>query len=250
MNISADSQNPSDGNSRIEATQIQKIWLVILLLCATALFVLLWLWCIDTVDAKFHKETRVSWGEASDAVLEPGPPTFFVDHGHKEIVFIGTVDKNTKSELLKLCDENSKEIVNSYRVAVEKLSYESNRHLNNYLYLVLALGGISGVIGVSLRSLINLIGNACYKDRLDIIRWWPWYVVRPAYGFILGVLIVVLVRAGAISTGNIVSLDTFGWVALASLAGFGADEFTQRLRSLTQTLFGHADSSKQGKQND
>ncbi len=247
MNVSAENQNTEGNNSLVVATQTQKVRLVVLLILATTLFVFLWLLCIRAVDEKFHKETRVSWCEASEVVLAPGPPNFFVDHVQKEIVFIGIIDKTTKSELLNLCDENAKEFVNSYREAVEKISFESNRYLNNYFYLVLTLGGASGVIGVSLRSLINLVGNACYKNRLDVIRWWPWYVVRPVYGFILGVLIVILVRAGAISTGNIISLDTFGWVALASLAGFGADEFTQRLRSLTQTLFGHADGSKENK---
>jgi hypothetical protein len=47
-----------------------------------------------------------------------------------------------------------------------------------------------------------------------------------------------MIKAELISLGDKVPSGSLGWAGLAFLAGFGASDFTERLRLLTQTLFG------------
>jgi hypothetical protein len=230
-----------DNGSYTVASLPQKIFLATMLILTAVALTVVWLSYIKQVDKMLHKETRVSWVASTNVILASGPPTFYVDRQNKQLVFVGQIDKETKRELIGLFDvgdKKTKKFLPSYLIALDQLAYNSNDVLRDVSMLILMVGGISGVMGVHLRSMINFIGIACFQDKLDVARWWPWYLVRPVYGFILGVLVVVLVRTGALSAGAADSADTLSWVAVAVLAGFGADEFTQRLRLLSQALFG------------
>jgi hypothetical protein len=57
----------------------------------------------------------------------------------------------------------------------------------------------------------------------------------------LGVVVVLIVKSGILTIpGDAAS--SLWWVSLAFLAGFGEDEFRQRLRVVSKTLFGEVDA--------
>ena len=87
---------------------------------------------------------------------------------------------------------------------------------------------------------INFVGVACYTENLDLLRWWPYYVLRPLTGFILGVILIAVVQGGYFTLGAASPISSLAWGGIAFLAGFGEQEFTQRLRQLTKTIFGEA----------
>lgn len=225
------------------ATQLQKTLLAGVLVIAAVILVYVWLETIADIEKDLHKETRVSWVAAADTSLLSGPPAFYLDRDKKELVFVGQIDKETKKQLVELLDtkdELKKIIAPSYMAAIDQLAFRSNESLYGMMLSLLWVGGLSGVVGVHLRSLINFVGNTCFSEKLDVKRWWPWYVIRPISGFIIGALVVLLFHTGLLATSITASGGTLWWVAIAVLAGFGADEFTQRLRLLTQTLFGQS----------
>ena len=84
------------------------------------------------------------------------------------------------------------------------------------------------------------MGIACYSGDLDLVVWWPYYVIRPVTGFILGVILVSVVHGGYFTLGAGSPVSTLAWAGIAFLAGFGEQEFTQRLRQLTKTIFGES----------
>lgn len=224
-----------------EGMSRQRAIVAIPLVLFTTIIVFVWLMVIYHVDGVLYKEISAPWMKESDVVLTSGGTNFEYNYEEKKLVLVGPLTDEGKRGLLGLLKQDTdvnKLALPSYMAAVDRLAFQSNGIARKYGMLILMLGGVSGVVGVSLRSLVNFIGVSCLADKLDVPRWWPWYFVRPVTGFILGVVIVLLVRSGMFSSGNALPGDTMAWVAISILAGFGADEFTQRLRLLTRTLFG------------
>lgn len=111
--------------------------------------------------------------------------------------------------------------------------------------LLIYLGALGGTLGALLRTFVDFVGNASYKDALDLERWWPLYVTRPVVGAILGFLLVVLFKAQLIThpdgpTGS----DTFWWLGVAAIGGFSTIDVTNRLRVAAKALFGDSDKGK------
>jgi len=126
-----------------------------------------------------------------------------------------------------------------YQAAIDALTYQSLSDAGRYFMLLLVVAGLSGAVGVQVRATINFVRIACFHNLLDVRRWWPWYVLRPPLGFILGVLIVLLVQSDIFTPeGASTPAGTTWWIAIAFLVGFGAEDFSERLRLLSQTLFG------------
>lgn len=135
----------------------------------------------------------------------------------------------------------------SYREAIDRLAFDSAAAagLEHQLLWLLLLGAVGGLLGVQLRSVSNFVGVVCIKDSFDFKRWWPWYVLRPVLGLLVGLLVVVLIKA------DLFTLETepaeagnLWWLGLAVLAGFGAEDFVLRLRLISHTLFGVAELEK------
>ena len=59
-----------------------------------------------------------------------------------------------------------------------------------------------------------------------------------ALGFLLGMVAIVMVESQLLPAEGSTEARNTWWIGVAFLAGFGASEFTARLRLLTQTLFG------------
>lgn len=238
----SDSSAATDHPPANPATQRQKIVGAILLLTMTFL-VLLMAWnAVSRLNDTFTRETRVDWHAPDGATLKSGPTAFWYDENKGQLVYQGVLDDKHKFELLNLLvsDKSDPALSKGYWTAIDKLAYQSNSIGDRLLINLLFLGGLAGMLGVQLRSLINFVGNACYSKNLDLILWWPYYVIRPFTGFILGAILVTVVQGGYFTLGSGPPVTSLAWGGIAFLAGFGEQEFSQRLRQLTKTIFGES----------
>ncbi|APA86032.2 hypothetical protein BJG93_11945 [Paraburkholderia sprentiae WSM5005] len=192
---------------------------------------------------------EVQWSQGN-AHLKPGPPGFLYDRKNEKISYLGIVDDKTKSvldELLAAPDDssdagakaNSTEVRQSYYEAIERLAQISNSRRACDIINLLLLGGMFGALGAQLRSLTAFV-NHVSKGSLDLTTWWPYYVMRPMTGFLLGISVIAVVQAGLFAISGTIHDPTLGWISLATLAGFGDREFTEKLRHLVKTLFGES----------
>lgn len=132
-----------------------------------------------------------------------------------------------------------KSIIISYHSALGLLAYKATELQAKQVQWLLILGSLGGVLGALLRSFVDFVGNACYKDVLDLNRWWPLYVTRPVVGAMLGFLLVVLFKARLFTGGDIQNgSDTYWWLGMAVLGGFSTIDVTSRLRQAAKALFG------------
>ena len=220
----------------------------------------LWFWLFSRAQAIAGAAAPAAWEAPKEVGLKPGPPSFVYDRASKKLLHRGPVDARLKDDLAKLVvqerpkkeEPTQKEIIvlqpgdraaGDYWQALDEMAFKSNADDGSFTRLLLVLGGFSGVLGVHLRSLINFVGIACFSNRLDWVRWWPWYVVRPALGFLLGLVAVLFTKAELMRPEGTSPTGVTWWLGLAILAGFGAQEFSDKLRLLSQTIFGKSSSS-------
>jgi hypothetical protein len=215
------------------ATLKQKIWLSIYLAIVTILAVMFAFIELQALNEAANREVQVSWVQPDTVWLRSGPPAFRYDQAKGFLMYQGQIDQETKNTLLSLAEPRNA----SYERAIEYLAYEARRTAGSLVILVLVLGGIGGVIGVHIRSTSNFLGVACYKNILDVNRWWPWYALRPVLAFLIGVLVVVLVKSDLVFSGQKADSGGLGWLGLAALAGFGVEDVMVRLRDVSKTLF-------------
>jgi hypothetical protein len=123
----------------------------------------------------------------------------------------------------------------SYQNAIGDLAYFANG--SSPLLPLLLVAGLAGVIGAQLRSVSSFI-YACRYDTLDVDLYWAWYLFRPLLGFVVGVIIVVLVKAGFVLSGEKSAPVDMWWLGLAIIVGFGVEGFTDKLYMLGKTIFG------------
>jgi hypothetical protein len=226
------------------ATTGQKIFWAILLILSTIILGVVWFQNFEVLQKMLDVELTVSWEAPETVALKPGPTDFLFDRAAKTLRCKGPIDSKLKADLVALLAPDKdvpaidQKLMASYSDAIGQLAYQSNAGSTGIFLTLLSLGGISGLLGVQLRSMVNFVGVACFKNELDIVRWWPWYFLRPLIGFFLGVLIVILVKAELFTASDKSATGSVWWVGIAFFAGFGASEFTDRLRLLAQTLFG------------
>jgi hypothetical protein len=228
------------------ATQKQRVWVGILLVLLSAGVAVAWFASLDSVQSRVHHEYVATWAPKPGIQLSPGPPSFQFDAARGQLIARGPIDTSVKTELVGLISDKGNPIFppdpagRSYWQAVDRLAFESNRDSDQILWFLLFLGGVSGLLGVQLRSLVNFVGVASFRNNLDISRWWPWYLIRPPTGFIFGLAAMLLLQVGFFQPENQPS-ETVTWgIVLALLAGFGSAEFADRLRLLAKTLFGES----------
>jgi len=197
---------------------------------------------VTRVEGFIQRVNRVQWQAPTNITLKPGPPNFWYDPDRQQLVHIGVVDDKKKLDLINLLSTDPKGPVSadtkSYWSAVDHLAFVSNDEIEGLIVSLIFLGGLAGVLGVQLRSLVNYVGHACYLNNLDVVIWWPYYALRPFIGLLLGMTVVVIIHAGFLAAGSGAPTGTLWWASVAFLAGFGEQEFTQRLRQLAKTLFG------------
>lgn len=139
--------------------------------------------------------------------------------------------------------------IQSFGLAIDKLAYLSNSELKYSSMYLFLLAGLGGAIGVQIRSMSNFIGVAVFKNELNVARYWPWFALRPFLGFVLGVVLVVMVKSrlfvpsDTATQGDITQGDMW-WLGITVLVGFGVYEFHERLRSLARTMFGETSGER------
>lgn len=228
------------------ATVGQKIFLSISLWIATITVCSVWFWTLHQIDKQLHTEHTVFWNAPTNMFIKSGPPTFRYDRGSNLLYFRGEVDASTKQELMSLLivDGTTHPVGfdQAYADAIGRLAYLASDGGGQALRYLLLLGGFSSTLGVLLRLIVNFINVNCYKKRLDLDLFWPYFVMRPITGFLVGFALVLLIKANVLFKGEAAATGSLWWAGVALIAGFGAAEFTDRLRLLTQTMFGESKS--------
>ncbi|MGQ7944156.1 aminoglycoside phosphotransferase family protein [Flavobacterium sp. WC2509] len=155
------------------------------------------------------------------------------------------INDNMKQELIGLAPDSIKSD-NSYFKEVNVLAYKSQKSDQNQLPWLLIASGLISVIGVNIRSLWDFVGNASYKDDLDVDRWWPWYFLRPTIGFLAGVIFYFLYYGGMmeLNTNKLSSSRLYFLLAISGIIGFGLNDFIDRLRNISKAIFGIENNKK------
>lgn len=223
-----------DGSTPQETSpQWQKIALAVYLVVATVGVCYLSYITLRKIQDCQTTEVRVDWTIGNKSNLLPGPVEFNYDRKAHSLVYRGSITDDSKRKLLALLADKDP----NFDAAIDKLTFDSAKIPSQAPFYVLLLGGLGGILGVKIRSIFDFVGNASHKNALDIARWWPWYIMRPALGFLLGSLVIALTKSDMfLSTAT--AHGDLGWLSLATLAGFGSDDVMSRLRLMSKTLFG------------
>lgn len=231
------------------ATLKQKVILAALLIAVTIASLLMAWAALNSVQTVTYEPVRVAWQPVSDVRLATGPVGFRYDRVAGELQFSGPMSDETRLKLVALfpdpkgsSDDSAKALESdaaSYAAAIDVLSGESLLLANKYVVALLLLGGCCGVVGVQLRSMWDFVRNICFKDppQLDVVTWWPWYLMRPIIGFVLGVLAISMIMSGFLEVDNQGTRSSLWWLSITALVGFGASEFMSRLRLVVAALF-------------
>lgn len=183
-------------------------------------------------------EIETGWENKDTVSLKSYPVWFHYDRSRNKLSVSKILSDSDKYVLLDLIDRKHKSY-NSYSESINSLAYSANNLKTKYFIYLLLLAGWSAVIGVQIRTIFDFIGQVCYLKNLIITIWWPWYLLRPVMGFIIGSLIVFLSKAHLLST-SIINEDT-SYIAISAIAGFGVVEVVKKLRLVSKTLFGGDD---------
>lgn len=222
----------------------RKVWLGLGLLVLTAVVLGVWFQQFHETQGVQRDEHTVPWIPADGVTLRPGPVSFVFDQADRLLRYRGAIDASVKAELVALIAKDGVDLTppneagTTYWAAIDQLAFDSSDTTDKFLFRLILLGGLSAMLGVQLRSLSNFVGRAAYRGTLHIGRWWSWYALRPAEGFILGIVLIWFIQAGLLDAGESPNGSILWWLALALLAGFGASDFSEKLRMIGKTIFG------------
>ncbi len=179
----------------------------------------------------------VSWNNEKQQSLRSGPVWFGYDEQARLLKVKGVIDDTVKMQLLKLYPSDSSGYA-SYQSAIDLLAFKTQTSANKPPYLlVLVLGGLAAMIGVQIRTIYHFLDHACYKRDFDAKIWWPWYVVRPWVGFLLGAALILLAEVNLFSVANAQYSQIF-WIGFSILAGFSTPDVIRRLGKASEAIFG------------
>jgi hypothetical protein len=229
----------------------QKLMVFSFLLLAAILVLWIWFSKVGSVQGVARFEVSAPWTQPTGVVLKSGPPSFRYDPDSKKLLFRGLMDATQKEELVKLVPSEGtdaqKNAAVSYQGAIDQLAYDANAHRDSFILKIFLLGGISGILGVLMRSLFNFVKVSCFENKFDWHRWWPWYTTRPVLGFVLGLVCVLFVEADLFQPSGKSGTGLAWWIGIAILAGFASDDFVEKIRLIGQTMFGDASAKSQAK---
>lgn len=241
--------NATSGNGRFSrggcGARCQSISLAVWLISSTVPLVIVTGSAVYWAQSAMLGTTSAKVGDLGGLALDGAPAALAYNRAKGELSYRGVIDDAIKRKLTDVVSNApaTEATRKTYLTAVDRISQESIGGGNKVVLFLLLLGGLSGTLGVQLRSLTNYVGHACFKGDLDVSIWWPYYVVRPVTGFVLGLALIAVVQSGLLSTSATSTDRVLWWAALALLAGFGEEEFTQRLRLVSKTFFGEKPSA-------
>jgi magnesium-transporting ATPase (P-type) len=104
--------------------------------------------------------------------------------------------------------------------------------IENRMVILVILGGIIGSLIHAATSFSNFVG----EQKLDK-SWIWWYVLRPIIGMAVALVFYLVFRGGLLTNTNIESLNVYGIMTLAALAGLFSERATLKLKEIFETLF-------------
>lgn len=101
------------------------------------------------------------------------------------------------------------------------------------MFVVVALAGALGGLIHVLRSVSEYIGN-----RRLVRSWLPYYTLLPLVGAALATVLYVVLRGGLFSGASTTAeVNSYGFAALAALAGLFSRQATEKLRKVFDVIF-------------
>jgi len=228
-----------------------KLIFSLLILVIAVLVAYFWSVKFTEVRRKINSDFSIEWSAVIEGfILNPGPPSFWYDRDLKVLHHRGPIDAEIKKELINLPtypeseDSSFRDVVNSYRESINRLAFQSNEIDIHFAVSLILLAGLSGLIGSMLRIIGDFVGWACFLYQLDLARWWPFYLLRPVMGFIIGAATVIIFKGSMAAVFNTSGLMTstvgiYSWIIFAFLAGFSVSDFTRMLKNLSKRIFGN-----------
>ena len=227
-------ESPVDRSQDIHLKTNELIGLAIGIIALTFLIVWAFYYAYNKLEG-YNVDIEVEWPNSNDILLENSPHWFL--HDSATIKTLKQIDAQDKLLLLSLLEKDSL-IYPAYSKAIDKLTFISNKASRIPFSLILIIGGISAVIGVQIRTMFDFVGRACYKKNIELKVWWPWYVVRPFLGFLVGGVVIVFIEASILKSAINYNVSNLFLVGVTVLAGFGVTDVVDLLRKLSKKIFG------------
>ncbi len=235
-------ENKPEQPPQVSINSQHVLYMTLYILIFTGLIVAAFVHFYKLSEARQVMES-VSWNNEKQQALRSGPVWFGYDEQARLLKVKGVIDDTVKMQLLKLYPSDSSGYA-SYQGAIDLLAFKTQTSANKPPYLlVLVLGGLAAMIGVQIRTIYFFIDHACYKKDFDAKTWWPWYVVRPWVGFLLGGALILLAEVNLFSVANAQSSQIF-WIGFSILAGFSTPDVIRRLGKASEAIFGIDDNPR------
>lgn len=117
------------------------------------------------------------------------------------------------------------------KATLEQVTLDRAMRDEQRLLLLIALAGALGSFVHTTRSFVDFVGNRRLQP-----SWTWWYILQPATGSALAVVVYLVIRGGLFA-GAASDLNPFGFVAVASLVGLFAKQATSKLDEVFSTIF-------------
>ena len=108
-----------------------------------------------------------------------------------------------------------------------------------YMLFLGASGGIGGTL-YAIRALYTHVGNRDYVNNYD---W--WYILRPVISILIGVFTYFMLAGGliAVSQNPDFGKGIIFYCGLSFLAGYSLNQFLEKLKDLSKTIFSKSTSN-------
>lgn len=151
-----------------------------------------------------------------------------------DTLYVSKVLSGDDKEVLYSFVSKSDSCYLSYKNNIDYLSYTlSNNSMQVKYFIILIV--LMSLIGCNVRSMYDYVGNYCYKNKLEIKRWWPWYLLRPCIAISLGLLLFICSKADIIEFDF--SSNTNNIIIISFFVGFALQDVVKLLRNISKSIF-------------
>ena len=230
-----------------------RFWVVVFLIAWTVPLTYAGKYSIEKLEKRSTEESKQVWTAGTGVTLDVGPESFLYDADKHELIHRGLITKSQQEELrglIQLSDSvpeaERSALKKAYGSVIDRLAYESRKKASDILMWLLLVGGVFGAAGTVARMYGNFLQIACYERGrdFDLWIWWPYYVVLPVLGFIMGVFVTVLLKANLLSIENQSPSGNLWWAGISIIVGFGALDVSERIKAVGKGMFGSAKPKK------
>ncbi len=114
--------------------------------------------------------------------------------------------------------------------------------------LLFVNSALLGSLGGVLYCLRAIYLNKSVHKRWDK-DWYVWYYLRPLTSLISGLVSSIFLKAGLLTLDAAEGGASFGYLAIAFIAGYNVDNFLKKIEDVAKTVWG-IDKSRVGKNED